>query len=229
MPDSKTRLSAQAGYLLLFSTFAILGPYLPLYLRARGFTPSQIGILMGCLELAGIAGPILLALLADRRTAYRALLALSLVVSVLLLVPLQLTGSLAVAVACIVGIGFAYRSSIPLLDTLVGRVLPDPARQYGKVRVAGSVGFIAISIFFQVSGLISGDSSLSVLVSFSATALLAAAAVVFLPAVPGRPPAGAPGCPASAVAAPARPRDTGGRAGGGRARVSTPHSGPWWG
>jgi MFS transporter, PPP family, 3-phenylpropionic acid transporter len=184
MPDRKTLLTSQAGYLLLFSTFAILGPYLPLFLRARGFSPSQIGVLMGCMELAGIVGPILLAVLADRRTAYRALLAASLVFSVILLVPLQFSSSLALAVACIAAVGFAYRSSIPLIDSLVGRVLPDPARQYGRVRVAGSVGFVLISVFFQATGLISGDSSLSVLVSFAIMAGLAAAAAALLPAVP---------------------------------------------
>ena len=87
MPDKTKRLSAQAGYLLLFSSYAILTPYLPLYLKARGFSPSRIGLLLGSLELAGIAGPILVASLADRRTAYRAFLAAALLLPALLLVP----------------------------------------------------------------------------------------------------------------------------------------------
>ncbi len=209
MPDRKTLLTSQAGYLLLFSTFAILGPYLPLFLRARGFSPSQIGVLMGCMELAGIAGPILLAVLADRRTAYRALLAASLVLSVILLVPLQFSSSLALAVACIAAVGFAYRSSIPLIDSLVGRVLPDPARQYGRVRVAGSVGFVLISVFFQATGLISGDSSLSVLVSFAITAGLTALAAAFLPVVPAARRAAEAPRPSAAAAKPpaARPQE----------------------
>jgi PPP family 3-phenylpropionic acid transporter len=91
---------------------------------------------------------------------------------------------MAIALACIAAVGFAYRSSIPLMDSLVGRILPDPAHQYGLVRVAGSVGFVLISVFFQLTGLISGDSSLSVLVSFGVTAGLAAIATAFLPAVP---------------------------------------------
>ena len=54
------------GYTLLFATVAVLTPYLPLYLGARGFSPSQIGLLLGSCELAGIAGPILVTFLADR-------------------------------------------------------------------------------------------------------------------------------------------------------------------
>lgn len=174
----------RAGYLLLFSTYAILTPYLQLYLKARGFTPSRIGLLLGCLELAGIAGPIFVASLADRRTAYRAFLSAAFVLSALLFIPLQLSTTLPLALLCIAGIGFAYRSAIPLLDSLVGRVLPDPTGQYGRIRVAGSVGFILTSLFFQLTGLISGDSAMSILLSFAATAVLAAGAVAFLPHVP---------------------------------------------
>ncbi len=174
----------RAGYLLLFSTYAILTPYLQLYLKVRGFTPSRIGLLLGSLELAGIAGPILVASLADRRTAYRAFLAAAFLLSGLLFVPLQLSTTLPLALLCVAGLGFAYRSAIPLLDSLVGRVLPDPTGQYGRIRVAGSVGFIVTSLFFQLTGLISGDSAMSILLSFAATAVLATAAVALLPRVP---------------------------------------------
>ena len=68
-------------------------PYLQLYLKARGFSPSRIGVLLGILEpLPGIAGPLLVSRLADSRTAYRALLVGSLaVVRRIAFVPLQLT------------------------------------------------------------------------------------------------------------------------------------------
>jgi PPP family 3-phenylpropionic acid transporter len=108
-----------------------------------------------------------------------------------LFIPLQLSTTLPLALLCIAGIGFAYRSAIPLLDSLVGRVLPDPTGQYGRIRVAGSVGFILTSLFFQLTGLISGDSAMSILLSFAATAVLAAGAVAFLPHVP-RPGHGSP-------------------------------------
>lgn len=192
MPDAKTRLSTRTAYFFLFSTYAIISPYLPLYLKGRGFSPSRIGVLLGCLELAGIAGPIFVASVADRRTAYRAFLAGALLLTSLLFIPLQLSTTFAVALVCMAGIGFAYRSTIPLLDTLTGRVLPDPSGQYGRIRVAGSIGFIVTSLFLQFSGLVSGDSPLSILVSAAATIALAAAATVFLPSVRRTQAAGAP-------------------------------------
>lgn len=192
MTEARTRLSTRTAYLLLFATYAILTPYLPLYLKARGFSAPRIGLLLGCLEMAGIAGPILVASVADRRAAYRGLLSAALVASALLFVPLQLSAAFPVAIACIAALGFAYRSTIPLLDSLTGRVLPDPAGQYGRIRVGGSVGFILVSLFFQLTGLISGDVPMSVLVSFAVAAGLAAAASAFLPAVRQRVETGQP-------------------------------------
>ncbi len=177
-----------ANYFLLFVSFGILTPYLQLFLKARGFSPSRIGLLLGIFELAGILGPILVSRLADSRTAYRALLAGSIVVSVIAFVPLQLTTLLPLAAFFTALMGFAYRSSSPLLDSAVSRLLPDPRRQYGRFRVAGSIGFIVISFILQFGGIVSGDSSLSIFIAFGASALLAAGAAAVLPAVPKTAP-----------------------------------------
>jgi MFS family permease len=69
----RIRASAWINYFFLFISWAILSPYLQLYLKDRGVSPSRIGLLLGCLELAGIAGPMLIGRLADRLTAYRGL------------------------------------------------------------------------------------------------------------------------------------------------------------
>jgi PPP family 3-phenylpropionic acid transporter len=54
--------------------------------------------------------------------------------------------------------------------------------------VAGSIGFIVISVFLQFGGIVSGDSSLSILVVFCASAMLAGCAATVLPAVQKAPP-----------------------------------------
>jgi len=66
----------------------------------------------------------------------------------------------------------------------VSRILPDPARQYGKFRVAGSVGFVAVSLLFQLTGLVTGESSLPILLAFIATAVCTALIVGTLPPSP---------------------------------------------
>ncbi|HTP58864.1 MAG TPA: MFS transporter, partial [Spirochaetia bacterium] len=168
----------------LFASYAILTPYLQLFLKARGLSLPQIGFLLGLLELAGIGGPIILGHLADKRAAYRFVLFAGLVISVLVFIPLQLTTALPVFLVCIAVMGFFYRAGISLLDSLVGRILPDPARQYGGLRVAGSISFTVVSLVLQLTGAISGDSSLSILASFSIATGLTALAVWLIPAAP---------------------------------------------
>ena len=187
MKHPPVRVSARVNYFFLFISWAILSPYLQLYLKDRGISPSRIGLLLGCLELAGIAGPMLIGRLADRHTAYRGLLAACVLVSLAAFIPLELTTFFPVLVGCIIVMGFAYRTTVPLLDSHVSRLLVDPARQYGPLRAAGSVGFIFVSLLLQLTGLVSGDSSLAILVAFGVTALLAALAVTVLPPVPARP------------------------------------------
>ncbi len=180
-----------AGYAALYASYAILTPYLQLYLRARGFPPSAIGVLLGVFELAGVAGPILVGSLADRLEHYRRFLALALAGAIACFVGLQLTPSMPAALALAAGLGFSYRSTIPILDALMGRVLRDPARQYGTTRVAGSMSFVVVSLVLQATGLVSGEAPVSVLVSFAALAAVAGLVSGVLPPAPRRP-AGSP-------------------------------------
>jgi PPP family 3-phenylpropionic acid transporter len=190
------------NYFFLFITFAVFSPYLPLYLKARGFTPSRIGVLLGVLELAGVGGTLLIARLADRRSIYRELYALVLVASAAAFLLLQLTTALVVSAGCMILIGLSYRSAAPLLDSLVTRVVPDAAHRYGRLRVAGSIAFIAASLGFQASGIITGDSAPAILIAFCASVFVAAAATLILPAAPrpvDRAAAAAAGAPVAAA------------------------------
>ncbi len=184
MPSRPIRASFLANYFFLFITYAILAPYLQLYLKARGMSASRIGVLLGCLEVAGLAGPILLGRLADRSSAYKGLLAGCILVPVIAFIPMELTTRFPLFLACVIMMGFTYRATTPLLDSLVSRILPDPARQYGKFRIAGSVGFILVSLLFQFTGLVTGESSLPILLAFIATAVCAAFVVGTLPRSP---------------------------------------------
>jgi len=195
------------SYALLFASYAILSPYLQLYLGARGFGPSRIGLLLGAFELAGIAGPILVTLLADRLQRYRRFIALSLAGAVAFFLLLHASRSFAAAMPLVIGLGFCYRSAIPLSDALFGRVLDDPARQYGLIRVAGSAGFLVVSMVLQFTGWVSATRPASILVAFALLAVPAALTAAMLPVVPRDSPSPrtpAPrGAPRPAAIAPA--------------------------
>jgi PPP family 3-phenylpropionic acid transporter len=212
MSGRRVLAAGWVGYTLLFATVAVLTPYLPLYLGARGFSPSQIGLLLGSCELAGIAGPILVTILADRLQRYRRFIVLSLLGSVGCFLLLHVTRSFAAVLPLMIALGFCNRPMIPLTDALFSRVLHDPVRQYGLVRVAGSAGFLVTSLVLQFTGWVSVREPVSILVGFAALAAPAALAVASFPPVPqpaearDRAPRTGPG-PAAALpeAAPAGP------------------------
>jgi PPP family 3-phenylpropionic acid transporter len=181
MNPRRIAASAWINYFCLFATYAVLTPYLQLYLKGQGLAPSQIGVLLGVLELAGIAGPILLGHFADRRSTYRVFLVAMFIVPLVVFIPLELTKRFWVYVLCIAGMGFTYRATIPLLDSHVSRILPDPARQYGTLRVSGSIGFIVVSLVLELAGLASGSSPRAIVAAFAVTSLIAAAAVLLMP------------------------------------------------
>jgi len=172
-----------AGYFLLFSSYAVLSPYLQVYLKLRGFSPANIGLLLGCLELAGMAGPMLLGRIADERNVFRRLLAAGLVVPAVLFLPMQASSRFAVFLLAMILMGFTYRSTVPLLDSIASRALADPNRQYGPLRTAGSLGFVATSLVLQLAGQAVGGSATAIAISFAVTAGCAAAASAFLPKV----------------------------------------------
>jgi MFS family permease len=176
MRTNEVRGAAWTNYVLLFASYVILTLYLQLFLKARGLPLSRIGLVLGILALAGIGGPIILGHLADRLSAYRFFLFAGLLVSIIAFMPLQLTTALPVFVVCIAIMGFSYRAAIPLLDSLLGRIFPDPARQCGGLRVAGSVSFTVVSLGLPLCGAISGDFSVSMLAAFGAAAALTAMA-----------------------------------------------------
>jgi PPP family 3-phenylpropionic acid transporter len=102
-------------------------------------------------------------------------------VFVALMVPLNATASLALAAVLIAGVGFTGRTSIPLADALASTELPDPAHQYGKVRIWGSLGFVATLLGIRAAGLVDEQSSTSMMNCMLVAAGLCAASALVLP------------------------------------------------
>ncbi len=165
----------------MFASMSVVGPYLQLFLKLKGYAPVQIGVLLGAYEIAGVLGPLSLGAAADRNGAYVPLLALAVVGGALSFLSQQFITGLAPAVLCILFMGFFYKSSIPLTDALASHFLPDPTHQYGKVRVMGSIGFVFCSVLFPIVGFINANSKDSILIMVSATSALHAGALFFLP------------------------------------------------
>lgn len=155
VPESKPPAATrQAGagipYIRLsgfyFFYFCILGtllPYWPLYLETIGFTPAQIGQLMAVLPAAKVLSPSLWGWLADRGghtlrlirwTAFLTLCTFGLM--------FERTSFLGLALATL-AFSFFWNASLPLFETITLNHLRHDAHRYSRVRLWGSVGFIA--------------------------------------------------------------------------------------
>jgi len=156
-PSSRLfRLSLLYGS--IFGAFAVVFPFLPIYMDMRGLPPSRIGILLGIVEAAGVAAPLLISRVADRTGRYRLLMTLAGLaagLSFLLFHRWEPFWALAAAAAAF---GLFYKPIAPLADALSGRALADSSRNYGRVRAWGTVSFIVVSLALQSTGLLEGAS-----------------------------------------------------------------------
>lgn len=143
-----------ALYAVIFGAVAVIYPFIPIYFKLRGFSPSRIGLFLAAIEVSGIIAPFLVSRIADRTGHFRTVIggmiflaAMSFtVLNRLATFPAVLIGSLA--------LGFFMKPIISLTDALSGRCLSDSSRNYGRVRVWGTVSFIVISLTLQFTGVL---------------------------------------------------------------------------
>jgi len=171
-----------AHYFLLFTLMAAVYPYLQVFLRARGFSESELGHLQGFLWLAGMCGPIVMGRIADRFGRHKWFIAVGIAVFAFLMVPLNATASFAVAGVLMAAAGFSLRPALPLTDALAAAELPDPVHQYGKARAWGSGAFVLALLAFKVFGLVDEGSSTSMMRVMVLAAALCVASSLCLPA-----------------------------------------------
>lgn len=169
------------AFFMLFSHFGVFVQYLQLYFRSLGYGDAEVGLLMGMVQISGVAGPLVMGAIVDRRPITRTLLAVAITGASLLLVALRFTSGLASAIPIAIAIGLLFRSEVPLLDTHASLVLASSGEDYGRIRVWGTIGFVVVSLVFQVTGYPRPDIDDSMLTTFLFLGATFLIAVPFLP------------------------------------------------
>ena len=168
-------------YFFVFAMYAVVIPHYQIFLRATGYTPASVGLMIGFFEISGVIGPMMLGRLADRTGRFReikvATTLLAAVTIAFLLVDLPFLPALLLSAVT----GFLFKVSVPLTDAVAGSVLSDPREQYGQVRVYGSVGFAAAAIVVPAFSLLDDSDPYSMMVAFLASLALFAAVVLLVP------------------------------------------------
>jgi PPP family 3-phenylpropionic acid transporter len=174
---------AGLNYFVLFSAVAVVLPHLQLFFEAQGYAPAEVGLLLGFFEIAGVAGPLAVGHLADRFGRYKLLILSCIALYAGAIVLADRVQLLLPALALAALFGFSFKTTVPLTDALVSRLMERPREQYGRVRMLGSLGFVVTSLLLQLTGVIDGSSSTQIMVAVVLVAAAVALAVTMFPAL----------------------------------------------
>lgn len=144
-PAVKLRLS-----IMMFLQYGIWGAWLPLFFpfltEHRGFTGEQAGYLFGIAAVGALVAPFIAGQIADRWFATEKFLAISHLIGAFLV--WQLSSLTEYSQLVIFGLLYSlvYAPTLSLTNSIAFHHLPDRDRDFGKVRVWGTVGWIAVGI-----------------------------------------------------------------------------------
>lgn len=136
--------------LMMFLQYAIWGAWLPFlynYLSAvLGFDDGQIGQVFAAGAVGAIIGPAIAGPIADRFVATEKLLALSHFVGAALIWQLGRVESFGAFAGLSLAYGFIYMPTLPLTNSLAFAHVPDRDRDFGRVRLWGTLGWIVVGL-----------------------------------------------------------------------------------
>jgi len=146
--------------LMMFLQYAVWGAWLPLaarYLSAStadgglGFTGSQIGLILGLAgSIGAIASPFIAGQLADRYFNTERFLALLLAIGGVIKWVTSTQTAFPAWLWLSIAYGVVYMPTLALSNSMAFANLKDPDGQFPRVRVWGTIGWIAVSWIFPM-------------------------------------------------------------------------------
>ena len=136
--------------LMMFLQYAIWGAWLPFLWsflsEQRGMSGDQIGDMFAVGAVGAIVGPFIAGQVADRHFATERFLAFSHLVGAVLIWQLATIQSYGAFLAFSLLYGLVYAPTLPLTNSLAFHHLPDRDRDFGKVRLWGTFGWIVVGL-----------------------------------------------------------------------------------
>jgi len=133
-------------YFFYFAFFGAFSPYFTLYLQSISFSAWDIGLVMSQMQLMRLAGPYLWGWLSDR--GYRRIVIVRLsgaasLAGFLVFFGLESRNGLLIAMTVL---AFFWSAALPLMETLTFDHLHERAAGYSRIRIWGSIGFLAAAL-----------------------------------------------------------------------------------
>jgi nucleoside transporter len=135
---------------MMFLQYAIWGAWLPLlfpfFTEYRGFTGVQIGYIAAVGAAGALVAPFIAGQIADRYFNTERFLALSHALGAVLVWQMAHVTSFTALMVMSFFYALLYTPTLALTNSLAFYHLPDRDRDFGKVRVWGTIGWIAVGI-----------------------------------------------------------------------------------
>ncbi len=140
--------SIRLFYAAYFAAMGLILPFFPVYLAERGLDVVMIGVMTGLLAVAKVVSPPWIGHLADRRASGHSrlfIVAASLLAALFAVAMGYATDVWWLAVVVLL-FGVLWAAILPLTDGLSVSVSEAALADYGRLRVWGSIGFVAASL-----------------------------------------------------------------------------------
>ncbi len=148
-PPLSTGLNARLSF-MMFLQYAIWGAWLPILYSFldghRGFSGEEIGMIFSAGAVGAIIGPFLAGQIADRYFSTERFLGLSHLIGAGLVYKLSTAADYKTFLILSVVYGLVYAPTLALTNSLSFAHLPDRDRDFGRVRLWGTFGWIAAGI-----------------------------------------------------------------------------------
>ncbi len=145
-PASIPKVVLGSHYFFYFGVLGILLPYFNLYCYHLGFSGFQIGVLSSARTLATIIFPLLWGMLADHWKIRKPIFVFCQFVSTAIWAFYLLTTDFHWMLLITICYGIFYAPLISFLEAFAMAILGDAKKDYGRIRVWGSISFIAMVI-----------------------------------------------------------------------------------
>lgn len=130
-------------FLAYYAYVGVFSPYASLFFAQRGLSAAQIGVLMSLMSVMRIFGPNLWGWVADRSHARVTVLRITAVAALALFTGMFFSRSFVAFFLVMAAINFFTAAQGPLSEALMLTEMRGDLTHYGKLRLWGSVGFIA--------------------------------------------------------------------------------------
>lgn len=167
-------------FFFFYIVFAVISPYLAILFRGLGYSPFMIGIFLGIFEGAGVVGPFVFGHFADKIGRYKPGLLITNALVLAAALPLALFRNPLVTALLTLALGLGFRSALPLLEAVTTLAIGRTG-DYGKIRTAGSVSFILMTLFFQAALILPVNTPVNIALWIVITTFLTMISIVFIP------------------------------------------------